>query len=300
MLAALAGAVALTTPAGAARDPARAGAAAVAVESLDVEQVDELAPGVPLVFTVFGTPQSLAALRIEGGRRVLELRETGAGIYEGTYVIDDRDAIRPDSRVTASLQRNGAVAYSTLGEPLLLAQGTVPWREAGAAPTPGAPSAAPVPMATPMPMPIPTAVAPPRPVPPAVAFAATPPARERETCADCAVVESVRAVEAAPRGGVVGAIGGAIAGAILGKEAGEAHTRRVLTVLGAIGGALVGREIERQATRATRATQYDVVLRLPDGTRLNRRYEQAPPFAAGETIRIGTPAGRGAAVSASF
>ena len=136
-------------------------------------------------------------------------------------------------------------------------------------------------------MPVPIAVTPrqPRPVPPA-AFAATPPPSEHVPCSDCAVVESVRPVEVAPRGGVIGAIGGAIAGAILGKELGEAHKRRMLTLLGAIGGGLAGRQIER---RSTQSTQYDVDLRLADGTVLKRRYEQAPPFAAGATIRLGTP-----------
>ena len=85
----------------------------------------------------------------------------------------------------------------------------------------------------------------------------------------------------------VGTIGGAIAGAILGKELGEAHKQHMLTVLGAIGGALAGRQIERQATKSV---QYDVDLRLADGTLLKRRYEQPPPFAAGATIRLGTPA----------
>lgn len=296
--AALAGGIACTAPFAVAGEPTRAPAGAVAVASIDVEQVAELASGVPLNFTVFGTPGSLVVLRIDGGRRPLDLRETEPGVYEGSYVIDGRDAIRPDSRVTATLQRNGAAAYSTLDEPLLLAQGTVPWSVAAApapVPTPLPQSPAPVPIAAPMPIPI--TVAPPQQVPPA-AWAATPPTpRERERCRDCAVVESVRAVEAAPRGGGVGAIGGAIAGAILGKEAGAAHTKRVLTVLGAIGGALVGREVERQATRAT---HYDVDLRLADGTVLKRRYEQAPPFVAGETIRLGATSGRGTPVPASF
>jgi outer membrane lipoprotein SlyB len=60
----------------------------------------------------------------------------------------------------------------------------------------------------------------------------------------------------------------------------------MLTLLGAIGGGLAGRQIERQATQST---QYDVDLRLADGTVLKRRYEQAPPFAVGATIRLGTP-----------
>ena len=320
MSVALAGGLACTAPYTAARGPVGASVAAVEVEGVDVEQVAALGVGVPLNFTVFGTPGSLVSLRIDGGGRVLELREAEPGVYEASYVIDGRDSIRPDSRVTASLQKNGAVAYSTLDEPLLLAQGTVPWNVAAVpspapAPTPipvpalgrpaspvltsasTVPAPAPVPpsIAAPRPMPVPIAVTA-QPVPPAT-FAAAAPRRERSPCGDCAVVESVRAVDAPPRGGVIGAIGGAIAGAILGKEAGAAHTRRVLTVLGALGGALAGREIERQATRST---QYDVDLRLADGTVLKRRYEQAPPFAAGETIRLGAPPGRGGPAPASF
>ena len=73
---------------------------------------------------------------------------------------------------------------------------------------------------------------------------------------------------------------------VSGKELGEAHKQRMLTLLGAIGGAVAGRQIERHATQST---QYDVELRLADGTLIRRRYEQAPPFAVGATIRLGTP-----------
>jgi len=332
MSAALASGIACAAPLAVAGGPVRAAVAPVSVDGVDVEQVVALGAGLPLNFTVFGTPGALATLRIEGGRRVLELREVEPGVYEGSYVIDGSDAVRPDSRVTATLQKQGAVAYGALDEPLLLAKGTVPWG-APAAPgsalvaapspatasppspaqafvaspapapvTPVPPSAAettmpmpiaatprPVPpdafAATPRPVPPEAFATTPRPVPPEV-FAATPPPSAPAPCSDCAVVESVRAVEVAPRGGVIGAIGGAIAGAILGKELGEAHKQRMLTLLGAIGGGLAGRQIERQATQST---QYDVDLRLADGTLLRRRYEQAPPFAAGATIRLGTP-----------
>jgi len=325
MSAALAAALGCAPPLAAAREPARSAAPSAIVDGVDVEQVAAIGAGVPLNFTVFGTPGALVVLRIDGGRRVLELREAEPGVYEGSYVIDGADAIRPESRVTATLQKDGAVAYAALDEPLLLARGTVPWGvdAAGAAtarsaapspavvpspsPFPALPAgtpepfaAAPVPptgtaaslAATPVPetgqgeatRPLPIAVTP-QPVPRA-AFSAAPSAVDSTSCSDCAVVEAVRAVEAAPRGGVIGTIGGAIAGAILGKELGEAHKRRMLTVLGAIGGALAGRQIER---RATQATEYEVDLRLADGTLLKRRYEQAPPFVAGATIRLGTP-----------
>lgn len=276
------------------------------VDGVDVEQVAALGAGVPLNFTVFGTAGALVALRIDGGRRVLQLHEAEPGVYEGSYLIDGLDAIRPESRVTAALQKNGAVAYAALDEPLLLARGTVPWSVAAAPAIDSARIAAPSPVVAPSPWssavplvgtpvpqsgpsettrPTPIAVTPQHAVPPA-AFAATLPPSLHTSCSDCAVVESVRAVAMAPRDGVIGTIGGAIAGAILGKELGDAHKRRMLTLLGAIGGALAGRQIEKQATQAT---QYEVDLRLADGTLLKRRYEQAPPFAAGATIRLVTP-----------
>ena len=298
----LSSALAATAPHAFAVDAGRAGPVAVAVDSVDVEQVAALRAGVPLVFTIFGTPDAAATLRIEGGRSLLALRETGTGVYEGTYVIDARDAIRADSRVTATLQRDGDVAYSTLGEPLLLSAATLPWNAAGSTAPAEPPDVAttaplrvaplppvsPAPAAAPIPMPIPMAVAPVRRPAPAWTVAAAPSPHERALCADCALVESVQAIEVRG-GGVIGAVAGAIAGAVLGKEAGEAHTRRVLGVLGAIGGAMLGREVERDVTRHV---DYEVELRLADGTLLKRRYEQAPPFAAGQTIRLGAAPSR--------
>ena len=285
--AALTGGLAFTAPLAGAGEPAPVPVASVGVASVDVEQVAAIGAGVPLNFTAFGTPGALVSLRIEGGRRVLELQEAEAGVYEGSYLIDGLDAIRPESRVTVTLQKNGAVAYAALDEPLLLARGTVPWNVATApaveaAPAP--PAGTPVPQAGPTARRPPAVVTPPLAAPPVTIASTT--VIERTACGDCAVVESVRAVETAPSGGVIGTIGGAIAGAILGKELGEAHKQRMLTLLGAIGGAVAGRQIERHATQST---QYDVELRLADGTLIRRRYEQAPPFAVGATIRLGTP-----------
>lgn len=293
MSAALAVAVACAAPFAAAADAVRGAVAPVAIDGVDVEQVAVLGAGARLDFTVFGTTGATVTLRIDGGRRVLELIESEPGVYEGRYVVDDADAIRPESGATATLRKNGAVAYGVLDEPLLLAQGTVPWSVAGPAPAGAEPVPAAPPLhGTPVPqaggataMPIPNVIlAQPQARPP-VAVAAAP--AESARCADCAFVESIRPIETTPpRSGAVGTISGAIVGALLGKEVAEAHNRRVATFLGAIGGALAGRQIERQATRTV---QYDVDLRLADGTLLKRRYEQAPPFAAGATIRLGTP-----------
>jgi len=268
-----------------------------AIEGVNVEQVAGLAAGVPLRFTVFGTPGAAVALRIEGGWHALALREAEPGIYEGTYVIDARDAIGAASRVTATLQQRGAIAQADLEAPLLLAEVPLPWADAAAkvassgsppaqlpaqpVPAIGAPVAA---------SPLPLVVAPAPVAAPAPAIVARAP--ERAACDDCARVESVREVEVRPLG-AIGAIAGAIAGAVLGDELGREHTRRMTRVIGAIGGALAGREVER---RATQRIQYDVVLRANDGHTEARRYDHAPPFAPGATVRLGAVRGESAPV----
>ena len=252
-----------------------------AIDGVDVEQVAAIAAGVPLRFSVYGTPGATVALRIEGARRVLALRESMPGVYEGTYVIGAEDAVSPASRVAATLEQDGALVRAELDEPLLLAEAPLPWADAARAAPPVPSAAQPVPPAAPLvPRAAPETVAA-RPADVVALPAPAPSAAGRATCDDCALVESVRTVETPP--GPLGAIAGAIAGAVLGDELGREHTRRMTRVLGAIGGAVAGREFERRLTQV----RYDVVLRMPDGAREVRRYERVPPFAAGAIVRLG-------------
>ena len=233
-------------------------AAGLRLEEFDVEQVPQLTSGVRLTFSLYGTPGAEATLQIEGARRVLSLREVQPGMYEGTYTIDVQDQIRPEARVTAVLRRGNQVAASVLEEPLqfgasapkasapAMAQ-SAPIEETasiGAAPRIG----------TPVPL-KPAAVA----------------------CADCAVVESVRAVEVGSVPGKVVVAAGGVAGAIFGDEVGRAHARHVAWVLGT----LTGRKIEPDGNQRTR---YDVVLRLPSGAVQTRSYDGVPPFKVGDIV----------------
>jgi len=284
-----------------------AASAAVAIDGVEVEQVAALGAGVPLRFSVYGTPHAAVSLRIEGGWHLLALRESESGVYEGTYLIDPRDAIGAASRVTATLQHDGRLATAALDGPLLLAPTPLPWADAAraqsqvAAAQASPPIAAPVPTPVTVPVPHPAAAeataapAPPpppmRPVAPPSLVAARAP--QRASCDDCAFVESVRLVEPVP-GGPIGAVAGAIAGAVLGKELGEAHHRRMLALLGALGGAFAGHEIGKQATQ--QRAQYDVVVRSRDGRSHTLRLDHAPSFSAGDTVRLG--ALRGEAMAA--
>lgn len=234
-------------------------AAGLQVEEFDVEQVPRLTSGIQLTFSLYGTAGADATLQIEGALRALRLREVQAGMYEGTYTIDAQDQIRPDARVTAVLRRGNQVAASVLGEPL----------QFGAS----APTASEPPTAQGAPI---EEIAPPAarprigtPVPPhPAAFA----------CADCAVVESVRAVEVGSVPGKLAAAAGGVAGALFGDEVGRAHARHVAWVLGA----LTGRKIEPDSSQRTR---YDVVLRLPNGAVQTRSYDGVPPMKVGDMVR---------------
>ena len=276
-----------------------AASAAVTIDGLDVEQVTALGSGAQLRFSVYGTPYASVTLRIEGGWHVLALRESEPGIYEGTYVIDSRDAIVASSRVTATLQHDGQLATAALEGPLVLAAAPLPWADAARAqgqvaaaasppPTPAVTAPSPVPVPAPRVDPAPVIVAPvSTPAPPARAVAApsvvVARAPQRVSCDDCAFVQSVHLVEPVP-GGPIGAVAGAIAGAVLGKELGEAHHRRMLALLGALGGAFAGHEIGKQATQ--QRAQYDVVLRTGDGRSHTLRFDHAPSFAPGDTVRF--------------
>ena len=236
-----------------------ADAAGLRVEEFDVEQVPQLTAGTRLKFSLYGTPGAEAALQIEGAQRVLHLREVQPGMYEGAYIIDAQDQIWPDARVTAVLRRGSQAAASVLEEPLQL----------GA----NAPTASEPPVAQRAPIEeVARIAASPRigtPVPPRPAASA---------CSDCAVVESVRAVDVGGAPDKLAATAGGVAGAVFGDEVGRAHARHVAWVLGA----LSGRKIEPDAGQRIR---YDVVLRLPSGALQTRSYDSVPPFRVGDMVR---------------
>jgi uncharacterized protein YcfJ len=104
-----------------------------------------------------------------------------------------------------------------------------------------------MPALTPVPAPAPAPA--PRAAPPEIAV---PPQGERlVACRDCAVVESIRAVEVPTGPAYAGAVAGGIVGALFGEQIGKAHERHVTSFLGVIGGAVLGHGVQRAATRRT-------------------------------------------------
>lgn len=88
------------------------------ITAFDVKEVERIAGGVDLDFTLWGTPGAQASLRIDGARRDVPLTETASGVYQGSYTVSSRDKIVPDARVTGMLRRGNQVGTALLDEPL--------------------------------------------------------------------------------------------------------------------------------------------------------------------------------------
>lgn len=113
-------------------------------------------------------------------------------------------------------------------------------------------------------------------------------------CADCGVVESVKAVTRKGDASGVGAVAGGVIGAVAGNQVGKGDGRKAMTVIGAIGGGLAGHEIEK---RKNSTTVHEVRVRMDDGTVRTVEQAQAPQVGArvqldGKTLKP-APAARG-------
>ena len=109
------------------------------------------------------------------------------------------------------------------------------------------------------------------------------PARTAQACTNCGSVTSVDLVKHKGEGSGLGAVGGAVVGGVLGHQVGSGRGRDVATVAGAGAGAYAGHQIEKEA----KSTQnYNVAVRLDDGTSQTFSYQSEPAFRVGDKVRI--------------
>lgn len=129
------------------------------------------------------------------------------------------------------------------------------------------------------PAPVPVAAAPraaPVPVP---ATPAPPP----PICAVCGVVESVQEVQVKGQATGVGAVAGGVGGAVVGNQFGHGSSKTLSRVLGAVGGALLGNAVEKNARTST---QFQVAVRMDDGSLRTLTSAQPPVWHAGDKVRL--------------
>lgn len=107
--------------------------------------------------------------------------------------------------------------------------------------------------------------------------------RDAAACSTCGTVVAINRIAVQGDGSYVGTVAGGLLGAVLGSQVGKGDGRTAAGVAGAVGGALIGREIEK---RRTAREHHEVVLRMDDGRREVVTLDDAPPWKAGDHVRL--------------
>ncbi len=90
----------------------------VRVDRFAIEQPQSLSAGNELRFTLTGTPDAVASVRLAGVRGKVDLNEVRRGVYQGAYVIKQRDRVVSSTAITPYLRQGTqqtALAGQTLG-----------------------------------------------------------------------------------------------------------------------------------------------------------------------------------------
>ena len=95
------------TPDAHAKKSASAPVPAPQIDSAYATPLNQFTPGTELTFTVEGSPNGKASVRVNGMRRVINLQETDKGLYTGDYTISNGDRITANSMLKATLSVRG-------------------------------------------------------------------------------------------------------------------------------------------------------------------------------------------------
>ncbi|NEX61775.1 outer membrane lipoprotein [Noviherbaspirillum galbum] len=109
------------------------------------------------------------------------------------------------------------------------------------------------------------------------------PLAQAPICSSCGRIESVQAIQHAPKPSGLGVAAGAVLGGVLGNQVGNGNGRTLATIAGAVGGGYAGNEVER---RTHTTTSYEVHVRMEDGSVRSFPYQSRPAWSAGDRIRI--------------
>lgn len=102
-------------------------------------------------------------------------------------------------------------------------------------------------------------------------------------CSDCATVLVVNRLQVEGDKPPVGAVAGGVLGAVLGSQVGKGDGRTVAGVAGAVAGGVIGHQIDK---RRNQREQFEVVLRMADGTQRTWMLDADPQLRAGATVRV--------------
>lgn len=83
------------------------------ISKFEVDQSDQLVPGSDIDFTLEGTPDGRASVRLSGINKNIVLREVESGVYEGSYTLSRRDKLGPQPSARATLRVRGGFTVET-------------------------------------------------------------------------------------------------------------------------------------------------------------------------------------------
>jgi outer membrane lipoprotein SlyB len=102
-------------------------------------------------------------------------------------------------------------------------------------------------------------------------------------CNYCGTVDAVRTFEKPGEASGAGMVAGGLIGGLIGHQVGQGRGNTAATIVGAAGGAYAGHQVERNTRKVI---QYDVAVRMDDGTSRSIVYDVEPGFRAGDRVRF--------------
>lgn len=109
-----------------------------------------------------------------------------------------------------------------------------------------------------------------------------PPAVPPAACANCGTVDSILTIEKPGEGSPVGLIAGGLLGGLVGHQIGQGRGNTAATIIGAAGGAYAGNQVEKNAKKTL---QYDVRVRMDDGSMRTVHYDFEPGLRINDKVR---------------
>ena len=103
------------------------------------------------------------------------------------------------------------------------------------------------------------------------------------SCSACGTVVAVNRLQVSGDGSPVGTVAGGVLGAVLGSQFGKGDGRTAAGVAGAVAGGVIGHEIDKR--RSVRE-QYEVVVRMADGTQQTVNVDADPQLRSGDAVRV--------------
>ena len=102
-------------------------------------------------------------------------------------------------------------------------------------------------------------------------------------CNNCGTVDTIRVTEKAGEGSALGMIAGGVLGGLLGNQIGQGRGNTAATIVGAAGGAYAGNQVEKNMKKTA---QYEVNVRMDDGSMRSISYDVEPGFRSGDKVRF--------------